>query len=220
MPTARATGARPVTIETEDDIRQGCRSLRRKCKIMRHVHDVSGYPPLRRRRSGFAGIARIVVGQQLSVASAAAIWSRIEQGIAPLTPTAILELTDDELRAFGLSRPKIRTLRATAQAVVTGTMDLEKLPRLSEADAREHLTAISGIGPWTADIYRMFCIGDRDAFAPGDLALREAARLATGEQNRPSADELLAMAEIWRPWRGIAARLLWAYYSTPRPPSG
>ena len=120
-------------------------------------------------------------------------------------------MSDDEMRAAGLSRPKIKTLRAVAAAVKDG-LDFDDLASRDDAEVRARLVSISGIGPWTSDVYLMFCIGRADAFAPGDLALQEAARLLMGLDARPSADELEVIAERWRPWRGVAARLLWSYY--------
>lgn len=199
-------------IESDADILAGVRSLRRRCEIMRAVHTAAGNPPLRRRPAGFDGLARIVVGQQLSIQSAAAIWARVEAVASPLTPKAVLRATDDDLRAAGLSRGKILTLRAAAEAVAGG-LALDALHGHSEEEIHDALTAVRGIGPWTADIYIMFCLGRADAFAGGDLALQIAAQRAFALDERPSALELVALAERWRPWRGVAARLLWSYYA-------
>jgi DNA-3-methyladenine glycosylase II len=116
------------------------------------------------------------------------------------------------LKALGLSAPKIRTLRATADAVVTGTLPLDTLHRLEAEEAVEALTAVKGIGPWTADIYLLFCLGHSDAFPAGDLALQEAARVGFRMRARPDAAKLEKLARRWRPYRGVAAKLLWAYY--------
>lgn len=199
-------------IETQEDIRAGMRALRRKCPALRRVHDLTGDPPLRRRQGGLEGLARIVVGQQLSTSSAAAIWARLTRAVVPFRSDILLTASDETLRAAGLSAPKIRTLRAIAQAILDGRLDLEGLSTLPDDIVSERLTAIHGIGPWTADIYVMFCLGRRDAFAPGDLALQIAADGALQLGYRPSAAELLEVAERWRPWRGVAAGLLWAYY--------
>jgi DNA-3-methyladenine glycosylase II len=211
MPPARKP--RYVIIETEDDIRAGLRALRRKCPILRHAHDLAGDPPLRRRQPGFEGLARIIVGQQLSIASAGAIWGRFEQAIRPLSAAHVLAAPDDVLRAAGLSGGKIRTLRAISAAVTSGTLDLEALAAAPDALVHEQLRQVSGIGPWTADIYLMFCLGRADAFASGDLALQIAAALAAQQGDRLTLAELDELAERWRPWRGVAARLLWAYYA-------
>jgi DNA-3-methyladenine glycosylase II len=212
--TGRRTslGVASRIIVTEDDIRAGVRALRRKCAIMRHVHDVAGHPPLRRRPAGFEGLARVIVGQQLSVASAEAIWLRTAAACRPFEPGALLALSDARLAAAGLSRPKIRTLRAIAAACTDG-LDLAALEAASEEEVHTALTEVVGIGPWTADIYIMFCLGRADGWAPGDLALQVAAQQALALAERPGKEEMLALAEHWRPWRGVAARLLWAYYA-------
>jgi DNA-3-methyladenine glycosylase II len=199
-------------IVTEADIRAGVRALVRKCPNMRHVHEVAGAPPLRRRPAGFEGLARIVVGQQLSVASASAIWERTAALCRPFEPATILGLADAELAQAGLSRPKIRTLRAIAGACRDG-LDLERLAQAAEAEVHAALTEVTGIGPWTADIYVMFCLGRADAWAPGDLALQIATQQALGLAERPGPDAMTEIAERWRPWRAVAARMLWAYYA-------
>lgn len=182
---------------------------------MRRLHDLAGDPPLRRNQPGFAGLARIIVGQQVSVASADAIWKRFEAIARPMSAKVVAAMTDDDFRAAGLSRPKIKTMRAIADAVVGG-LDLEALAVVDEVLAREQLLAISGIGPWTADIYLMFCAGRADVFAPGDLALQVAAQMALDLDARPDAKALAVIAERWAPWRGVAARMLWAYYRVAR----
>src|SRR5262245_8657182 len=199
-------------IVTETDIRDGVRALRRKCAIMRHVHDTAGDPPLRRRPAGFEGLARVIVGQQLSIASAAAIWERTVAACQPFEPSTLLALSDGQLAQAGLSRPKIRTLRAIATACRNG-LDLAALEHAAEEEVHAALTEVLGIGPWTADIYIMFCLGRADGWAPGDLALQIAAQQALSLEERPSKDEMMAIAERWRPWRGVAARLLWTYYA-------
>jgi DNA-3-methyladenine glycosylase II len=201
----------PRIIETATDIRAGMRALVKMCPHMRDAHRVAGEPPLRRTAGGFEGLARIVVGQQVSVASAAAIWGRFQAAVKPFEARRVLGLSDDEMRAAGLSRPKIKTLRAVAAAVGEG-LDLERLSHLDDVAVRERLIAISGIGPWTSDVFLLFCIGRADAFAAGDLALQEAARMLMGLEARPTAEELAGIAERWRPWRGVAARMLWSYY--------
>ena len=209
MPRKVAPGMR--CIQTEADLHEGIRALRRKCKIMRKVHDVVGLPPMRLRAPGFEGLARIIVGQQVSVASADAIWSRFEAAIRPMSVAQLRLVSDEALRAAGMSRPKIRTFRAIAEA---RDLDFTRLADIADDDVHSLLTSISGIGPWTADVYLLFCLGRADAFAAGDLALQVAAQHAFGLDRRPMPLELTALAESWRPWRGVAARLLWTYYRT------
>ena len=205
--------SKPRIIATDDDVRDGVRALRRKCAIMRRVHDLAGHPPLRRRPAGFEGLARIIVGQQLSVASAirhlgpdgGRLHARSSRDI-------LLALEDKHLTAAGLSRGKIRTLRAIAAACGNG-LDLTRLEHASEEEIHDALTEVTGIGPWTADVFILFCLGRADGWAPGDLALQVAAQRAFELAERPDKEEMLELAERWRPWRGVAARLLWAYYA-------
>ncbi len=199
-------------IEHPGDLAEGTAALIRMDQRWHSVAERAGTLPLRRRDGGFAGLAAIIVSQQLSVASAGAIWTQVQSTFDPLTPACFAGATDEQYRAAGLSRPKQRTLRALATAFHEGHLDPSSIERGSREEIHGHLTALSGIGPWTADIYLMFCLGHADAFAPGDLALQEAARLMLDLPTRPKADELDAIARDWSPWRGVAARLLWAYY--------
>ena len=172
----------------------------------------AGRPPLRRRPDGFAGLAATIVAQQLSTASANAIWGRIATAFDPIEPTAIMRARPARLARLGLSAPKIRALKEIARAIARGQLALATLGDLNAEDAHAALTAIHGIGPWTADIYLLSCLGHADAWPAGDLALQEAARLAFGLRARPTAKEMVALAEPWRPWRSVAARVLWTYY--------
>ena len=181
---------------------------------------IAGLPPLRRREPGFAGMVSIIVSQQVSVASAEAIFRRIEIGLAPLSAKRLLAADDAALRACGLSAPKMRALRALAQAVDSQGLDLAGLGGLGAEAAHRALIAVKGVGAWTADIFLLFCLGHPDAFPSGDLALQEAARLALALKNRPDARRLEAIAERWRPVRGVAARLLWAYYRVAKQRAG
>lgn len=199
-------------LETDDDVREGVRSLRRKCDYIRRMHDIAGHPPIRRRPAGLEGLCRIIVAQQVSVASAAAIWGRTAAVVTPFTGKRLAAIPEAKLKGAGLSAPKIRTLKAIAQAVNHEGLELEAMSHLSDEEIHAALTRVSGIGPWTADIFLMFCLGRADAFAAGDLALQIAAQMAMGSETRPSAKELHEIAERWRPWRNVAALLLWAYY--------
>jgi DNA-3-methyladenine glycosylase II len=210
--TKSRTLARARIVESDLDVRNGVRALRRKCAVMRRVHDLAGDPPLRLRPAGFEGLARIIVGQQLSVASASAIWARTVEACRPFEPAVMLALKDKHLAGAGLSRPKIRTLRAISEACTNG-LDLTRLDRASDEEVHAALTAVTGIGPWTADVYIMFCLGRADGWAPGDLALQIAAQHALELDERPDKVAMLQLAERWRPWRSVAARLLWGYYA-------
>lgn len=203
-----------LIIETEQDVRRGVRVLRRTCAVLKRIHDVNGDPPLRRVAPGFEGLARVIVNQQLSTASAAAIWGRLAVACSPFAPERLLDLTDADLRGAGLSQGKMRTLKALATEVASGRLDIDRLAGESDEAIHAALTAVHGIGPWTADIFLLFCLGRPDAFAAGDLALQVAVERAFELQARPTREELLGIAERWRPWRAVAARLLWAHYST------
>jgi DNA-3-methyladenine glycosylase II len=165
---------------------------------------------------GFAGLVRVIAGQQVSIAAAAAIWARLEAGLGAVTPETVLATDVQGLRAFGLSAPKARYVRAIAEALLSGATDLASLHALEDAAAAGVLCGLTGVGRWTADIYLMFCEGRRDVFPAGDLALQEGLRMAEGWPSRPSQHELLARAELWRPHRGVAAHLIWAYYGAMR----
>jgi DNA-3-methyladenine glycosylase II len=207
-------------IRSDADVAEGVAALSARCPFARVMAATSGPLPLRLREPGFEGLARIVVSQQVSVASAAAIWARVSGQFQPMQAATVLAASDDELRAAGLSRPKVRTLRAIATAVTHEGLALDALEGVPNAQVHAALTRVSGIGPWTADIFLMFCLGRADGFPPGDLALQEAAKLVMQLETRPTAPELQAIAERWRPWRSVAARLLWAYYKTVKERDG
>jgi len=173
---------------------------------------IGGATPLRRQEPGFPGMARIIVAQQVSTASANAIFKRVETILSPLTADTVLAADDDKLRACGLSMPKMRGLRALAHAAAHHGLDLTGLGALVAEEAHRALVAVKGVGPWTADIFLLFCLGHPDAFPAGDLALQEAAKVVLGLKKRPDARRLEEIAERWRPLRGVAARMLWAYY--------
>jgi DNA-3-methyladenine glycosylase II len=154
-----------------------------------------------------------VVSQQLSTSSARAIWGRLQTAFDPFHHDEVRRARAPKLARLGLSKPKIKTLKAIGTAVSKGAIDLDTVGRMEADEAHNALIALHGIGPWTADIYLLFCLGHADAFPAGDLALQEAARLAFGLPRRPGPKELSVLAESWRPYRGVAAHLLWAYYS-------
>jgi DNA-3-methyladenine glycosylase II len=199
-------------LRSEDDIDAGIGALLANDPRLAAVLAVAGRPPLRRRPDGFAGLASIVVSQQLSTASASAIWTRLTAMLDPFDHAAVLKSRPTRLARAGLSAAKIRTLKAVAKAIDQGALDLGALADLPADEAHRVLTAVHGIGPWTADIYLLFCLGHSDAWPAGDLALQEATRLAFALDARPSTKQMVPLAEPWRPWRGVAACLLWTYY--------
>ncbi len=208
-------------IADEADLREATEALRGiDPELVDKLVAIGGPPPLRRREPGFAGLAAIIVSQQVSVASASAIFDRLQARLAPLEAHRVAAATEDELRGCGLSTPKIRALRALSAAVATGALDIAGLAALDAEEAHAQLVAVRGVGPWTADIFLLFCLGHPDAFPAGDLALQEAAKLALGLKTRPDAARLERIAERWRPWRGVAALMLWAYYRGVKRRSG
>ncbi len=201
-----------LRLETQADVDAAVQALLAQDPRLAPVVHVAGRTLLRRRPGGFAGLASIIVAQQLSTASANAIWTRLTAAFDPLEPDRIRRARATTLARLGLSAAKIRTFKAITAAIHREGLDLAALADLPADDAHRILTAIHGIGPWTADIYLLFCLGHADAWPAGDLALQEAARLAFDLGVRPSAREMGPIAEPWRPWRGVAACLLWTYY--------
>ncbi|MDO5704693.1 MAG: DNA-3-methyladenine glycosylase 2 family protein [Paracoccus sp. (in: a-proteobacteria)] len=194
-------------IESAGDLAEGAEHLAAVCPVWARVLPELGPLPLRRRADGFGAICDAVVGQQISIAAAGAIAARM-QAAGLWDAAAIAAATDDDLRAAGLSRPKARYLRGIAAAGV----DWAGLRDLPDDEVAAVLTALPGIGRWTAEIYLKFALGRADVLASGDLALQEAARLMYDLPARPTPAALVALAEPWRPWRAVAARGLWAYY--------
>src|SRR5580692_8649904 len=199
-------------IHTEADLEHGIDTLIAADPRFATLIEEAGRPPLRRRADGFAGLASTVVSQQLSTASAGAIWGRLSAAFDPVEPAAIIRARKERLARIGLSRPKIRALKEIARAVARGDLALATLGDIDAEAAHAALTAVHGIGPWTADIYLLASLGHADAWPAGDLALQEAARVAFGLKTRPTTKEMLPLAEPWRPWRAVAARVLWTYY--------
>ena len=201
-----------IHLETQSDLEEAVHALVKRDPRLKPVLAIAGMPALRRREPGFAGLAHIVCGQQLSTASAAAIWGRLAAAFDPLDAEALRRARADKLARIGLSRPKIRTLKALSKAFAKREIDIEALARMDADAAHAALIGLHGIGPWTADVYLLFCLGHADAWPAGDLALQEAARLAFHLKQRPAAAEMIDLAEPWRPWRGVAAHVLWNYY--------
>ena len=177
----------------------------------------AGPPPSRNRKPGFPGLLRIIVNQQVSVHAGKAIWERLEKGLGRVTPKAVRETSEIRLRAFGLSRGKVRYAKELSQAVMDGGLDLKGLERMGDDQVRQALTRVKGIGRWTADIYLMFALGRPDVWPVGDLALAVATERLLGLETRPSPDELEAIGQAWRPWRTTAAMMLWHFYKHAEP---
>ena len=202
-------------IETDADVAEGMDWLAAQCPRMRDAYAQTGSLPLRRKPDGFAELLSAIVGQQVSVASARAIWGRMQD--AGLTnPQACAAASEEDLRAVGLSRQKMRYTYELANAGI----DFDALRNLPDAEVVKTLVSVPGIGPWTAEVYAMFSLGRADVFAPGDLALQEAARILYNLPDRPKEGAFRKMAEDWSPWRSVAVRLLWAYYRVAKNKEG
>ncbi|MDX5383879.1 MAG: DNA-3-methyladenine glycosylase 2 family protein [Rhodobacterales bacterium] len=202
-------------IRTEDCVAEGVDWLCQADPRMARAYAATGPLPLRRRPDGFAQLFSAIVSQQVSVASARAIWARLE-GAGLTTPAAVAAQSDDALRALGLSRQKAVYARALADAAI----DYDALRDAPTDEVIKTLVAVKGIGVWTAEIYAMFSLGRADVFAPGDLALQEGARMLYDLPDRPREAALRQMATRWSPWRSVAARMLWAYYHVQKQKEG
>lgn len=206
----------PKPIETMADIAAGLDALCDLDPRLVAVREKSGAVALRRTEPGFRSLVSSVVSQQVSKASAAAIFGRLCDLAAPLSAETILGADDRLFRKVGLSRPKQKTIVAIARAVCDDKVDLHALCETGHDEAIRALTAIHGIGPWTAQIYLMFAAGHPDIFPGRDIALQTAVGDAFGFPERPDAAEVERIAESWTPWRSVAARLFWAYYAVIR----
>ncbi len=202
-------------IETDACVAEGADWLAKTEPRFAEALEQTGPLPLRRRPDGFAQLLSAIVSQQVSVASARAIWAKLEDAGA-VTPDAVLHHDQDGLRELGLSRQKARYACALAEAGI----DYDALRVAPNDEVIKTLTAVTGIGVWTAEIYAMFSLGRADVFAPGDLALQEGARILFDLPERPKEKPLRQMAEAWSPWRSVAARALWAYYHVAKDREG
>ncbi len=203
-------------IRSLDDVLEGLEALAVADPRLVAVRASAGQVPLRLLEPGFATLASVVVSQQVSLASAKAIFGRLTALIDPLTAEGVLAAGPDTLRQAGLSRPKMRTLEAMARLVAAGELDLAHIEHLPSEEAVARLVAVPGIGPWTAESYLLFAVGHPDVFPSRDLALQVAAADALGLPARPDHAALARIASSWSPWRGVAARLLWAHYAAMR----
>ena len=194
-------------IETDADVAEGAAHLAAREPRFAAALALTGPLPLRRRADGFETLFSAIVSQQVSTAAATAIWNRLA-ALGATDPAGLLAATDEALRAAGLSRQKV----AYGRAIAAGGLDFAALRALPDEAIVAELTRIKGIGVWTAEIYAMFSLGRADVFAPGDLALQDAAHRLFELDARPTEKALREMSLAWSPWRSVAARLLWAYY--------
>jgi DNA-3-methyladenine glycosylase II len=212
---SQPAAARPRIILTDACVAEGVAWLCDHDPAMARAYAATGPLPLRRRPDGFAQLLSAIVSQQVSVASARAIWGRLEAA-GMTTPQAVAACPEADLRALGLSRQKA----SYAHALAAARIDYDALRHEPTEAVVTTLVAVKGIGIWTAEIYAMFSLGHADVFAPGDLALQEGARLLYGLPDRPRDAALRRMAVAWSPWRSVAARMLWAYYHVQKQKEG
>ena len=205
------TPTHPVPL-TPESFATAIRELTERDPDLARVVERHGPPPMWERPAGFGTLVHVVLEQQVSLASAEAAFNRLRAARDPLTPAAFLELDDAALLAIGFSRQKARYARELARALEAGTLNLDGLVALDDDAVDQALQAIPGIGPWTSTIYRLMVLRRPDAWPVGDIALAESLAVVKGLGRRPTAEELPALAEPWRPWRAVAARILWYDY--------
>jgi len=195
---------------------EACAALARSDPALARAHDEVGLPTWRVIDPGYGGLARIIAFQQISTQAATAIWGRVCDRLGEITPEAVLAAEEDMLRGCGLSRPKVAHLRSIAAAVTGGELALDTLSARPIEEARASLTAVKGIGPWTADVFLLTATGAMDAFPAGDVGLMESYRLLRGDEAKFPPADFLEQAETWRPFRGVAAHLLWDWINRQR----
>jgi DNA-3-methyladenine glycosylase II len=195
-----------------EDIAAARLSLSRMDDVLSKAHDVAPVFKWRKKPQGFKGLAFLIIEQQVSTASANAIIKKFAAGLGAVTPRHVLAAGESKLKTLGLSGQKASYIYLLARACAEGDMNFAKLRKLTDDDAIAELVRLKGVGRWTAEAYLMFGEGRTDLFPAGDLALQEGYKLAAHRKTRPTEKELYKIAEKWRPNRGIAALLLWAYY--------
>jgi DNA-3-methyladenine glycosylase II len=210
----------PIHLNTQADLENAIHALVAQDPRLVPIFELAGMPALRRREPGYAGLAAIVCGQQVSTASAAAIWGRVSAAFDPFHHDTLRRARTDRLGRLGLSAAKIKTLKGLAREIAAERLNLDVLANEDADAAHNTLTKLHGIGPWTADVYLLFCLGHGDAWPAGDLAVQEAVKIGLGLKTRPTPKEMAPLAEPWRPLRGAAAHLWWSYYRALRKREG
>lgn len=208
--------ARPARPDTS--LRPALEALAARDADIARCYLACGLPPVRRHKTGFAGLLRIIMAQQVSTAAAAAIIGRLDAAVKPLTPTGFLALDEAALKAIGLSRQKMRYGYALAEDILARRIDLRALAAMADEEAIAHLTQAKGIGRWTAEIYLLFALGRPDVWPAGDLAVQAAAQRLKNLKERPQGAAMAALGAPWRPYRSAAARFLWHLYRHPGVP--
>ena len=213
---AKVSFVSDLDVTDRKQLSRAVKVLAKECAIIKAAHEFVGVPEWRTRAPDYAGLARIIAYQQLSTKAAGTIWGRVEVLLGKVSPKTVLAADIDALRACGLSRPKIAHIRSIAEAVESGALNFRRIARASDKAAQTELVAVKGIGPWTADVYLMFCLGRWDVFPHADIGLSEAYRMISGERKRHPPKKFLKTSERWRPYRGVAAHMLWSYIDAAR----
>ena len=186
--------------------------LARRDPDLRNIIARFGNPPIWRRPGGFETLVLLILEQQVSLASARAAFERLAAAAGEITPENVLRLPDEALRGAGVSRQKTRYVRHLSDCVLDRTLRIDRLGRMDDDAVREHLTQVKGIGAWTAEVYLLMCLMRPDVWPAGDIALQAAAHDIKGLDTRPDPEQLTEIGEQWRPWRSVAARVLWHHY--------
>ena len=200
----------------EQTLVSACQTLAASDPIFRVVFDSYGTPPLWDRPVGFATLLQIILEQQVSLASAKACFDKLSACLGGVTPEGVLSLDDGQLRAVGFSRQKAAYARHLSEAVLEGRIDLDLLQQMPDAEVKAELIKLKGIGEWTSDIYLLMALLRPDIMPKGDIALHAAYQKLSGLSSRPVSDEFVSMAAKWKPYRSVAARLLWHFYLSER----
>lgn len=200
----------------EKNLPRICRKLAQTDDDLRHIFEIYGVPPLWKREESFATLLHIILEQQVSLQSALAAFNKLKEKIDAVTPENVLKLSDEEMRACYFSRQKTLYARELAAAILRGDLNLESLENLSDQAVKTELKKIKGIGDWTADIYLLMALARPDIMPKGDLALHVAWKKLKNLERAPGADEFQSIAEKWKPFRAVAARLLWHFYLSAR----
>jgi DNA-3-methyladenine glycosylase II len=204
-----------MPVLTEETFAQGVIELTGRDADLARIFQRLGAPPTWFREPGFPTLVHIILEQQVSLASAQAAFDRLQEAASPLSPATFLELDDPTLKAIGFSRQKTAYGRELAGSILDGSLDLDALEQMEDDTVRSELLQIKGIGPWTVDIYLLMALRRPDVWPSGDLALAKAAQSAKRLASRPTPGQMSEIALRWRPWRGIAARILWYDYLNP-----
>ena len=210
----KISGTKPLNNRT---LATACRSLAAADPIFRRVHETYGTPPLWDRPPGFPTLLQIILEQQVSLASAKACFDKLTDRLGEIAPERLLTLNDAELRTVGFSRQKTAYARHLSEAVMERRIDLAKLHKLSDSEVKAELIKLKGVGEWTSDIYLLMALLRPDVMPKGDIALHAAYQKLKGFDARPNSEEFVVMAERWKPFRSVAARLLWHFYLNESP---